>query len=67
MQESCVDAAVKILAAGLPARGLQDLRLSFEGCSRITDQSLTALGHPGRKLGNESLTSTIITRKSLVK
>lgn len=49
MQESCVDAAVKILAAGLPARGLQDLRLSFEGCSRITDQSLTALGHPGRK------------------
>lgn len=42
-EETCVDSSVKILAAGLPPN-LQDLRLSFEGCNRITDQSLSALG-----------------------
>lgn len=43
-EDTCLDSAVKILASGLPSRGLKDLRLSFEGCNRITDQSLTALG-----------------------
>lgn len=46
-QDTCLDSAVKILASGLPSRGLKDLRLSFEGCNRITDQSLTALGPLG--------------------
>lgn len=38
-----MDGSVKILAASLPSN-VQDLRLSFEGCNRITDQSLSALG-----------------------
>jgi len=42
-QDSCVDSAVKMLASGLPPN-LTELRLSFEGCNRITDAGLSSLG-----------------------
>ncbi|CAK9117404.1 unnamed protein product [Durusdinium trenchii] len=41
-EASCTDAAMKVLATGLPPN-LQELRLSFEGCNRITDAGVSAL------------------------
>ncbi len=41
-EESCTDSVVKSLAESLPL-SLVKLKLSFEGCSRLTDVSLQAL------------------------
>ena len=41
-EESCTDSAVKTLAESLPP-SLVKLKLSFEGCDRLTDISLQAL------------------------
>ena len=45
-QDTCVDSTMKILAGGLPPN-LRELRLSFEGCNRLTDASLSSLGNLG--------------------
>eukprot|EP00438_Fugacium_kawagutii_P023711 Skav228038 [mRNA] locus=scaffold1188:90764:92696:+ [translate_table: standard] len=41
-EESCTDSVVKTLAESLPL-SLTQLKLSFEGCARLTDVSLQAL------------------------
>lgn len=41
-EASCTDSAMKILASGLPPN-LQELRLSFEGCNKITDNGVSSL------------------------
>jgi len=41
-EQTCVDAGVKVLAECLPPN-ISSLKLSFEGCIRLTDASLHAL------------------------
>ena len=47
--ENCVDSVVKTLAESLPAN-LVDLKLSFEGCHRLTDLALQSIALGLQKL-----------------